>query len=148
MRQDLYEKINANDPGGTAKEAATALAAVKESKERPLDDRMLSERRVYAILGMEKGEVFMSSIEASTDVPARVKNWFKPSEEGVDVLDSAVAGVVASIVAGVPAFTQEDADLLLSFGHEDVPAYPGINEVMVQNARDIEAKIAAGKLVR
>lgn len=137
--QALYEKIKANDPGGTAQEAADALAPVMAQKEKALDDRMISERRVFAILGMVSGEAFMAAIEASNDIPARVKAWFKPSEQGVDVLDPSAAMIIGMMVAG-GVIGQAEADSLMAFGYEEESEYPGITATMVQNARDQVAK--------
>lgn len=153
MRQDLYDKINGddadgnpNDPGGDASAVAAALAARTVSVERPLDERMISERRVYAVLGMFKGEALMSLIEANAQIPARVKAWFKPSEEGVDVLDPTVPGIIAMAIADSvntgkadddpSKLSDADGELLLSWGYTQEPEFPGVNATMVQNARD------------
>ena len=135
MRQDLYEKIKANDPGGTAQAASDALALVIDKTEKSIDDRMINERSVFAIIGMATGEAFMAAIEADANIPTRVKDWFKPSEQGVDVLDVSVASIFSSMV-GASVITQAEADLLTDYGYESSPAYPGISPLMVQNARD------------
>ena len=71
-------------------DSGVALAAARAFSEqvlKPIDERMMNERTVMGLIGMESGETFMQSLEAAPDsmIPARVKTWFKPSEAGIDV---------------------------------------------------------------
>lgn len=144
MRQDLYDKINEEDPGlhVSSADLAASLAERTVPVVKPLDDRMLTERRVMGLIGVAKGEVFMQAVEIAPSyiVPSRVKAWFKPSEGGADALLPDVAEVIQLIVTAAEELSQSDADQLIGFAYDDVPEFPGVNEIMVQNARDQKAK--------
>lgn len=147
MDQKLYDKIKGKDtngmdydPGGDAAVVAESLSKLLVSVKKPLDNRMISARRVYAILGLQKGAEFIGTIKADPNIPDDVKDWFKPSEGGVDVLDTSVAVVVGQVVAADNSITAEDGQKILNFGYELVPEFPGVNATMVQNARDQKAK--------
>ena len=136
-----YVKISAGDPGGTIESAFSAMNARTVFIEKPADERMINERGVFKVLGVAKGEALMQWIEAQPIemVPARVKTWFKPSEQGVDVLDSSAQAIFyAAEVGGIISAT--DNAKLSEYGRDEVPEYPGLTEIKIQNARDIKAK--------
>ena len=47
-------------------EALVEARAFSEQVLKPLDERMMNERTVMGLIGMESGETFMQSLEAST----------------------------------------------------------------------------------
>ena len=50
-------------------DSATALVQARAFSEqvlKPIDERMMNERTVMGLIGMESGETFMQSLEAST----------------------------------------------------------------------------------
>ena len=58
-------------------DSATALVQARAFSEqvlKPIDERMMNERTVMGLIGMESGETFMQSLEAAPDnmIPARV----------------------------------------------------------------------------
>ena len=85
-------------------DSGVALAAARAFSEqvlKPIDERMMNERTVMGLIGMESGETFMQSLEAAPDnmIPARVKAWFKPSEAGIDIATPSAIVLSASAVA-------------------------------------------------
>ena len=91
-------------------EALVEARAFSEQVLKPLDDRMMNERTVMGLIGMESGETFMQSLEAAPDslLPARVKAWFKPSEAGIDVATPS-AIVLIDNIASAGAITEAEA---------------------------------------
>jgi len=108
-------------------DSATALVQARAFSEqvlKPLDDRMLNERTVMGLIGMESGEVFMQSLEAAPDnmIPARVKAWFKPSEAGIDVATPSAVGLIDAM-AGAGAITEAEAGLLKGYAYNTVTPF-------------------------
>ena len=111
-------------------DSATALVqahAFSEQVLKPLDDRMMNERTVMGLIGMESGEVFMQSLEAAPDsvMPARVKAWFKPSEAGIDVATPSAVGLIDTM-AGAGAITEAEAGLLKGYAYSTVTPFERI----------------------
>mgnify|MGYP003641447779 FL=1 len=103
------------------------LAQAKPHSERTLknsDERMLNERGIFSLIGMQAGESLMQSIEASPDIPARVKAWFKPSERGIDISDPSAVAILAGMVAA-NRLTQVNSDILIEYAY--VTTYPFAN---------------------
>jgi hypothetical protein len=88
------------------------------------DERMLNERGIFSLIGIQAGETLMQSIEASPDIPARVKAWFKPSEQGIDISDPNALGILAGMVAA-NVLTQANSDILIEYAY--VTIQPFIN---------------------
>ena len=108
-------------------DSATALVQARAFSEqvlKPLDDRMMNERTVMGLIGMESGETFMQSLEAAPDnmIPARVKAWFKPSEAGIDVATPSAVGLIDAM-AGSGAITVDEAGLLKGYAYETVTPF-------------------------
>jgi len=80
------------------------------------DARMLNERGIFSLIGLADGEVLMQAIEGSVDIPARVKSWFKPSEQGIDIADPNALGILAGMVAA-NVLTQANSDLLSGYAY-------------------------------
>ena len=101
--------------------------AFSEQVLKPLDDRMMNERTVMGLIGMESGETFMQSLEAAPDnmIPARVKAWFKPSEDGIDVATPS-AIVLIDTMAGAGAITEAEAVLLKGYAYDTVTPFERI----------------------
>jgi len=111
-------------------DSATALVQARAFSEqvlKPLDDRMMNERTVMGLIGMESGETFMQSLEAAPDsvMPARVKAWFKPSEAGIDVATPSAVGLIDTM-AGAGAITEAEAGLLKGYAYNTVTPFERI----------------------
>ena len=108
-------------------DSATALVQARAFSEqvlKPLNDRMMNERTVLGLIGMQSGEVFMQSLEAAPVemIPARVKAWFKPSEAGIDVATPS-AIVLIDTMAGAGAITEAEAELLKGYAYNTVTPF-------------------------
>ena len=108
-------------------DSGVALAAARAFSEqvlKPIDDRMMNERTVMGLIGMESGEVFMQSLEAAPDnmIPARVKAWFKPSEAGIDVATPSAVGLIDAM-AGAGAITEAEAGVLKGHAYNTVKPF-------------------------
>jgi hypothetical protein len=88
------------------------------------DERMLNERGIFSLIGLQAGETLMQAIEASAGIPARVKAWFKPSEQGIDISDPNALGILAGMVAA-NVLTQANSDILTEYAY--VTTQPFIN---------------------
>jgi len=111
-------------------DSGVALAAARAFSEqvlKPLDERMMNERTVMGLIGMESGETFMQSLEAAPDnmIPARVKAWFKPSEAGIDVATPSAIGLIDTM-AGAGAITEAEAGLLKGYAYNTVTPFSRI----------------------
>jgi len=117
----LTEFLSTADADSTI--ALGQARAFSEQVLKPLDDRMMNERTVMGLIGMESGETFMQSLEAAPDsvMPARVKAWFKPSEAGIDVATPSAVGLIDSM-AGAGAITESEAGVLK--GHAYITVAP------------------------
>jgi hypothetical protein len=118
-------------------DSGVALAAARAFSEqvlKPIDERMMNERTVMGLIGMESGEVFMQSLEAAPDslMPARVKAWFKPSEAGIDVASPSAVGLIDAM-AGAGAITEAEAGVLKGYAYDTVTPFERItlHDVMV-----------------
>jgi hypothetical protein len=80
------------------------------------DERMLNERGIFALIGMQDGEALMQAIEASPDIPARVKAWFKPSEQGIDISNTSALSILAGMVYA-NVLTQVNSDILSEYAY-------------------------------
>jgi len=102
--------------------------AFSEQVLKPLDERMMNERTVMGLIGMEYGEMFMQSLEAAPDnmLPARVKAWFKPSEAGIDVATPSAIGLIDTM-AGAGAIAEAEAGLLKGYAYNTVTPFERIN---------------------
>ena len=108
-------------------DSGVALAAARAFSEqvlKPIDDRMMNERTVMGLIGMESGEAFMQSLEAAPDnmIPARVKTWFKPSEAGIDVATPS-AIVLIDNMASAGAITEAEAGVLKGYAYDTVTPF-------------------------
>jgi hypothetical protein len=95
------------------------LAQAKAHVERTLkssDERMLNERGIFSLIGMQNGEALMQAIEASISIPARVKSWFKPSEKGIDISDPSALFILAGMVSA-NVLTQNNSDILSEYAY-------------------------------
>ena len=101
--------------------------AFSEQVLKPLDERMMNERTVLGLIGMQSGETFMQSLEAAPDslLPARVKAWFKPSEAGIDVATPSAVGLIDTM-AGAGAITVAEAGLLKGYAYNTVTPFERI----------------------
>ena len=111
-------------------DSATALVQARAFSEqvlKPLDERMMNERTVMGLIGMESGEVFMQSLEAAPDsmIPTRVKTWFKPSEAGIDVATPS-AIVLIDNIASAGAITEAEAGVLKGYAYDTVTPFERI----------------------
>jgi len=111
-------------------DSGVALAAARAFSEqvlKPLDERMMNERTVMGLIGMESGETFMQSLEAAPDsvMPARVKAWFKPSEAGIDVATPSAVGLIDAM-AGAGAITVDEAGVLKGYAYNTVTPFARI----------------------
>ena len=107
--------------------ALTQARAFSEQVLKPLDERMMNERTVMGLIGMESGETFMQSLEAAPDnmLPTRVKAWFKPSEDGIDVATPSAVGLIDTM-AGAGAITEAEAGLLKGYAYDTVTPFERI----------------------
>jgi len=101
--------------------------AFSEQVLKPIDERMMNERTVMGLIGMESGETFMQTLEAAPDslLPARVKAWFKPSEAGIDVATPSAVGLIDTM-AGAGAITVAEAELLKGYAYNTVTPFSRI----------------------
>ena len=101
--------------------------AFSEQVLKPLEGRMMNERTVMGLIGMESGETFMQSLEAAPDnmIPDRVKMWFKPSEAGIDVATPSAVGLIDTM-AGAGAITEAEAGLLKGYAYNTVTPFERI----------------------
>jgi len=111
-------------------DSGVALAAARAFSEqvlKPIDERMMNERTVMGLIGMESGETFMQSLEAAPDnmIPARVKAWFKPSEAGIDVATPSAVGLIDAM-AGAGAITEAEAEMLKGYAYNTVTPFERI----------------------
>ena len=121
-------------------DSGVALAAARAFSEqvlKPIDERMMNERTVMGLIGMESGETFMQSLEAAPDnmIPARVKAWFKPSEAGIDVATPSAVGLIDTM-AGAGAITEAEARLLKGYAYNTVTPFERVTLHEVLLARD------------
>ena len=121
----LTEFLSTADADSTI--ALAAARAFSEQVLKPLDDRMMNERTVMGLIGMESGEAFMQSLEAAPDnmIPARVKTWFKPSEAGIDVATPS-AIVLIDNMASAGAITEAEAGVLKGYAYDIVTPFERI----------------------
>jgi len=107
--------------------ALTQARAFSEQVLKPIDERMMNERTVMGLIGMESGETFMQSLEAAPDnmLPTRVKAWFKPSEDGIDVATPSAVGLIDTM-AGAGAITEAEAGLLKGYAYDTVTPFERI----------------------
>ena len=127
-------------------DSGVALAAARAFSEqvlKPLDERMMNERTVMGLIGMESGEVFMQSLEATPDsaIPARVKAWFKPSEAGIDVATPSAVGLIDAM-AGAGAITEAEAGVLKGYAYDTVTPFSRITLHSVLLTRGVCPTIA------
>ena len=125
-------------------DSATALVQARAFSEqvlKPIDERMMNERTVMGLIGMQSGEVFMQSLEAAPDsmIPARVKAWFKPSEAGIDVATPSAVGLIDTM-AGAGAITEAEAGLLKGYAYNTVTPFERIELPDVLKARGVYAE--------
>jgi hypothetical protein len=101
--------------------------AFSEQVLKPFDERMMNERTVMGLIGMQSGETFMQSLEAAPDslLPTRVKAWFKPSEAGIDVATPSAVGLIDTM-AGAGAITVAEAELLKGYAYDTVTPFERI----------------------
>ena len=108
-------------------DSGVALAAARAFSEqvlKPIDERMMNERTVMGLIGMQSGEVFMQSLEATPDsaIPDRVKLWFRPSELGIDISEPAAVQIVDGMI-GAGAITEDEAGLLKGYAYNTVTPF-------------------------
>jgi len=118
----LTEFLSTADADNTV--ALGQARAFSEQVLKPLDDRMMNERTVLGLIGMQSGETFMQSLEAAPDslLPTRVKAWFKPSEAGIDVATPSAVGLIDTM-AGAGAITEAEAGLLKGYAYDTVTPF-------------------------
>lgn len=131
-----YEQIRADDPGGMIEDALDALSSLEITM--PYDERLITERSVYAVLGPLEGEIFISALEAiaqqDTSI-ARVASWLKPgSEAGIDIAHPVTQAVLGSLV-NQGGITQQHIDGIKSLTTYQAKKYPGITYGDIEKAR-------------
>jgi len=121
----LTEFLSTADADSTI--ALGQARAFSEQVLKPIDDRMMNERTVMGLIGMESGETFMQSLEAAPDsvMPARVKAWFKPSEAGIDVATPSAVGLIDAM-AGAGAITEAESGVLKGYAYNTVTPFERI----------------------
>jgi len=121
----LKEFLSTADADSTI--ALGQARAFSEQVLKPIDERMMNERTVMGLIGMESGETFMQSLEAAPDsvMPARVKAWFKPSEAGIDVTTPS-AIVLIDNIASAGAITEAEAGVLKGYAYITVAPFPRV----------------------
>jgi len=121
----LTEFLSTADADSTI--ALGQARAFSEQVLKPLDERMMNERTVMGLIGMESGETFMQSLEAAPDnmIPARVKAWFKPSEAGIDVATPSAVQLI-NTMAGAGAITVDEAGVLKGYAYNTVTPFKRI----------------------
>ena len=107
--------------------ALNQARAFSEQVLKPLEGRMMNERTVLGLIGMQSGETFMQSLEAAPDslLPDRVKAWFKPSEAGINVATPSAVGLIDTM-AGAGAITEAEAGLLKGYAYNTVTPFARI----------------------
>lgn len=103
-------------PADNAEALAAARAHVVTTL-KPEDQRRVTEKTVIALLGPVDGEAFMQAVEASTLLTARIKSWFKPSEQGIDIALPISQALMAQMVADNDIL-QAHADALTAYAYE------------------------------
>lgn len=131
-----YKKIATDDPGGTLEAAFATMSAETVDVLRPVDDRMISSRGVYGIIGQTAGKAAMDAIKSSQS-DEDVKSWFSPSEGGIDsfLIKDIFDGLAANNV-----ITQAEADLVKAYAYTKQPKYPGLKMGHLQDARRKKAE--------
>jgi len=121
----LTEFLSTADADSTI--ALGQARAFSEQVLKPIDERMMNERTVMGLIGMQSGETFMQSLEAAPDsmIPARVKAWFKPSEAGIDVATPSAVQLI-NTMAGAGAITEAEAGLLKGYAYNTVTPFSRI----------------------
>jgi len=124
-------------------EALLEARAFSEQVLKPTDERMMNERTVMGLIGMQSGETFMQSLEAAPAemIPARVKAWFKPSEAGIDVATPSAVGLIDAM-AGAGAITVDEAGVLKGYAYSTVTPFERITLHDVLLTRDTCPAIA------
>lgn len=102
--------------------------AYTETTLKPISERMINERGIFALLGMVSGESLLTAIEATPSIPARVKNWFKPSEQGVDITDPSVQTILSGMVAG-GVISEAEKDVLVNHGYDVKTPFIDVDQV-------------------
>ena len=113
--------------------------AFTTSSLKPIDDRMLNERRIFSLIGMLAGETLMQAIESAPSIPVRVKTWFKPSEQGIDIADPNALIILVGMVAS-GELTQPDSDTLTAFAYDTTKPY--------DNSTQHDFEVAKGTITR
>lgn len=98
-------------------EALTAAKAYVVTTLKPDAERRVTEKTVIALLGVVDGEAFMQAVESSQLITPRIKSWFKPSEDGIDIA-SAVSQALMSQMVTDGLITQQHADILTAYAYE------------------------------
>ena len=130
-------------------DSATALVQARAFSEqvlKPIDERMMNERTVMGLIGMESGETFMQSLEAAPDnmIPARVKAWFKPSEAGIDVATPSAVGLIDAM-AGAGAITEAEAGVLKGYAYNTVTPFSNATLYDIIKSRESLDHLLVGK---
>jgi hypothetical protein len=113
---------------------AQAHAHVDRTLKNP-DERMLNERGIFSLIGMQDGEALMQAIEASISIPARVKSWFKPSEKGIDISDPSALAILAGMVSA-NVLTQTNSYILSEYAYLTTQPFEFSTEHNFQFAND------------
>jgi len=122
--------------------ALTQARAFSEQVLKPVDSRMANERTVMGLIGITSGETFMQFLEAIPidRLPSRVKAWFKPSEEGIDIASSEAISLIDATVAG-GAITADEAEVLKDYAYDTSTPFVSITLYDVLKARNKCPKI-------
>lgn len=131
-----YQAISDADPGGDLQAAFAALSAETISVLRGVDERMLSARGVYGIIGKTAGKAALDAIKAG-EADDDVKAWFSPSEGGID---SFLIGPTFQGLADGGVITQAEADLVISYAYTIQPKFPGLTIAQIDKARMKKAR--------
>jgi len=134
-----YAAIADAAAGLSLDDAFAAISIRIVTVEKGIDQRMINERTILSLIGMADGDAFMTALEASVNVPDRIKPWFKPSESGVDVLDVGSQKIIAMMVGG-SVITQAQADTITDYGFSTVPEFGGVSRGHVKKAIDMRAR--------
>jgi len=99
--------------------ALTQARAFSEQVLKPVDSRMANERTVMGLIGLVSGEAFMQALEAIPieKLPSRVKAWFKPSEDGIDIVSSEAISLIDTTVSD-GTITADEAAVLKGYAYD------------------------------
>jgi len=133
----LDEFLETADPDD--EKALIEANAYTETPAKQLNQRMVNERTVIGLIGMGPGEGFMLALEASEDIPARIKTWFKPSEFGIDINSKDAVGLIDTMAVN-EVITEAEANILKGYGYDSVKPFARADLYQVKLSRGTATK--------